>query len=218
MTVSKRESFLWSLLLFHFLPMKVNEWHLWLVTSVETYNHACADVHASACILTINPLALQRNESIHSIKHMQRWYSAQVRQKCLWLGMTATHVFMWEWLEDELLFNSVLIGKGVIALCFFFSLLFFVSQQLLTDVVVGSEWMTDSGFSGGGEKKQTKHTVFVWSLPLTTSPSPSLLGELVKTSPPSLLLYFQQLLCLHYSWLYCWPLCPCMFIGWRTIK
>lgn len=104
-------------------------------------------------------------------------------------GMTATHVLMWEWLEDELLFNSVLIGKGVIALCFFFPFAFFfflVSQQLLTDVVVGSEWMTDSGFSGGWEKKQTKRIVFVWSLPLTTSPSPSLLGELVKISPPPL--------------------------------
>lgn len=147
--------------------------------------------------------------------------SVQVGQKCLWLGMTATHVFMWEWLEDELLFNSVLIGKGVIALCFFSPSLsfFFVSQQLLTDVVVGSEWKTDSGFSGGWEKKQTKRTVFVWSLPLTTSPSPSLLGELVKISPPlPSLVVSAALLCLHYSWLYCWPLYPCMFIGWRTIK
>lgn len=98
-----------------------------------------------------------RNESIHSIKHMQQWFemiSVQVGQKCLWLEMTATHVFMWEWLEDKLLFNSVLIGSGVIALCFFFLSFFFVRQQLLTDVVVGSEWMTDSGFSGGGEKNK----------------------------------------------------------------
>lgn len=123
------------------------------------------------------------------IKCMQQWFemiSVQVGQKCLWLWMTATHVCMWEWLEDKLLFNSVLIGRGVIALCFFFLFFFPVSQQLLTDVVVGSEWMTDSGFSGGWEKKQTKRTVFVWSLPLTTSPSPSLLGELVKIAPPSL--------------------------------
>lgn len=55
------------------------------------------------------------------------------------------------------MFNSVLIGRGVIALCFFFLSIFFfffVSQQLLTDVVVGSEWMTDSGFSGGGEENK----------------------------------------------------------------
>lgn len=73
-----------------------------------------------------------RNESIHSIKHMQQWFemiSVQVGQKCLWLEMTATHVFMWEWLEDKLLFNSVLIGSGVIALCFF-PLLFFCKAAI----------------------------------------------------------------------------------------
>lgn len=118
---------------------------------------------------------------------MQHWFeriSVQVGQKCLWLGVTATHVFMWEWLEDELLFNSVLIGKGVIALCFFSFSVFFCKPAIAYRCCCWVRMEDRLVFSGGWEKKQTKRTVFVWSLPLTTSPSPSLLGELVKISPP----------------------------------
>lgn len=136
-----------------------------------------------------------RNESIHSIKHMQQWFemiSVQVGQKCLWLEMTATHVFMWEWLEDKLLFNSVLIGSGVIALCFFSSP-FFCKAAIAYRCCCRVRMDDRLWFFRGWGKKQTKRTVFVWSLPLTTSPLPSFLGELAKiSSPPS---FFEQ----HYS-------------------
>lgn len=148
---------------------------------------------------------------------MQQWFemiSVQVGQKRLWLWMTATHVFMWEWLEDELLFNSVLIGKGVIALCFF-PLLFFckpaIAYRCCCRVRMDDRlWF----FRGLGKKTNKAHSVCLKFTPLTTSPSLSLLGELVKKYPPHLpsLVLSAALLCLYYSLLYCRPACVSMHV------
>lgn len=154
---------------------------------------------------------------------MQQWFemiSVQVGQKCLWLGMTATHVFMWEWLEDELLFNSVLIGKGVIALCFFSPSLFFFCKPAIAYRCCCRVRMEDRlwFFRGLGKKTNKAHSVCLkftpHHFPLAFPP-----WGVGKNQPPlPSLVVSAALLCLHYSWLYCWPLYPCMFIGWRTIK
>lgn len=69
--------------------------------------------------------------------------------------MTNTHVLMWEQLEDELLFNLVLIGKAVIAL-FFFRLA--IAYRCCCRVWNGRQTLV---FQGVEKKKQTKRAVFV---------------------------------------------------------
>lgn len=132
----------------------------------------------------INPLAPPRNESIPRYQTRNDFWddiSAKQDKNVFGSGWRATHVLMWERLEDELLFNSVLIGKGVIALCYFspslalsLSLFFSSCKPAIAYRCCCRVRMKDRllVFSGGWEKKtkQTKRAVFVWSLPLTTSP------------------------------------------------
>lgn len=110
-------------------------------------------------------------------KHMKEFHQTHSictsRTKCLRSGgIAATCVLIWEWLEDKLLFNSVLIGKAVIALCFLPPPPI-VCWRLLTDVVggFGSGFGRQTLFFSGVWKKQTKRAVFVWSPP---PPSPQL--------------------------------------------
>lgn len=125
--------------------------------------------------------------------------------------LTATCVFMWEWLEDELLFNSVLNSKAVIALPPPFCVSD-CSQMLFS----GWNGRQTSFFRGLGEKTNKAHSVCLKFTP-HHFPLALLPWGVSKNQPPDSLVV-SAALCLHYGWLYCWPLCPYMLIGWRTIK
>lgn len=157
------------------------------IVGTYTCRHTC-----SAHILTIASLLKLKLKRMKSFTQRSEIISAHVGQKCLWSGMTNTHVLMWEQLEDELLFNLVLIGKAVIALCFFQSA---IAYRCCCRVWNGRQTLVFQGV-----EKKNKQSMQCLS-EVYPSPLPPCLHSLGSLYTPPTILSFgaAALLCLHYS-------------------